>query len=71
MAVEIKRPGSDVWESGEQLGGRVAMADVVGSLVRYPTGGVPIVLKVVGLSDPDATGTRHLQMEVNSEVMGG
>lgn len=66
MPVEIKRPGSDVWESGEDLGGRVALADVVGSLVRYPTGGDPIVCRVAGLSEPDADGRRHLRLELNT-----
>lgn len=62
--VEIKRPGSDVWESGEQLGGSVPLKDAVGALVRYPTGGGYLVTKVTGLSGPDADGKRSLQMEV-------
>lgn len=64
--VHIKRPGSDVWESGADIGGRVPLADVVGSLVRYETGSCPLVLKVTGLTPPDAAGTRNLLMEVNS-----
>lgn len=64
MQVEIKRPGSDVWESGEQLSGRVPLADVVGSLVRYPTGDAYLVTRVTGLTEPDASGTRHLLMEM-------
>jgi hypothetical protein len=62
--VEIKRPGSDKWESGAELGGTVKLADTVGALVRYPTGDAFLVTKVVGLSEPDASGTRHLQMEM-------
>jgi hypothetical protein len=61
--VEIKRPGSEVWESGEQLGGRVPLADVVGSLVRYPTGDAYLVTKVVGLDD-DGNGGKRLRMEM-------
>ena len=62
--VEIKRPGSDVWESGAELGGKVALTDVVGSLVRYPTGSACLVTKVVGLTEPDDHGTRRLIMEM-------
>jgi hypothetical protein len=64
--VEIKRPGRDEWEDGAALGA-VPLPDVVGSLIRYPSG---IVLKVTGLTDPDASGQRQLQMEVNSPVAG-
>lgn len=64
MVVEIKRAGSDVWESGEQVGGKVPLKDVVGALVRYPTGDAFLVTKVTGLSEPDASGKRSLQMEV-------
>lgn len=63
MQCEIKRPGSEAWESAADLGGKVPLADVVGSLVRYPTGDAPIVLKVTGLSEPDAAGKRAMQME--------
>lgn len=62
--VEIKRPGSREWESGAQLGGAVPLADCVGALVRYPTGDSYIVTKVTGLTQPDASGKRSLQMEV-------
>jgi hypothetical protein len=64
--VEIKRPGSDRWETGAELGGNVPLADVVGSLVRYPTGDAYLVTKVTGLSAPDASGKRNLLMEVYS-----
>lgn len=64
MPVEIKRPGSDAWESGADLGGRVPLADAVGSLVRYPFGGQTLVCRVTGLTGPDAAGTRHLLMEI-------
>lgn len=62
--VEIKRPGSEQWESGAQLGGKVPLSDVVGALVRYPTGDAYLVTKVTGLTEPDATGARSLVMEV-------
>lgn len=65
--VEIKRPGREEWESGTAfLDGGVPIRDVVGSLVRYPTGGAYLTVKVVGLSEPDQDGTRHMQMEVYS-----
>lgn len=64
MDIEIKRPGSDVWETSADAGGRVPLGDVVGALVRYPFGGSFLVAKVVGLSEPDARGVRHMQMEV-------
>ena len=60
--VEIKRPGRDEWESSADLGGSVPLADVVGSLVRYPSG---IVTRVTGLTEPDAGGNRQLLMEIN------
>lgn len=63
--MEIKRPGRDDWETSVDLGGAVPMADVVGTLVRYPSG---LVLKVTGLSEPDANGTRQMQMEVNGAL---
>lgn len=66
MTVEVKRPGSDVWESDADLGGAVPLADCVGALVRYRTGGLPLVMKVVGLSEPDAAGVRTLQMELHT-----
>lgn len=64
MQVEIKRPGSQEWETGSELGGAVKLADVVGSLVRYPAGGAFIVTKVTGLTEPDANGNRSMLMEV-------
>ena len=64
--VKIKRPGRNDWETGADLMGSVPLADVVGSLVRYPSG---IVLKVTGLTDPDAEGNRHLHMELNDEIL--
>lgn len=64
--VEIKRPGSDKWETSADMGGSVPLKDCVGALVKYPTGGDPIVMKVTGLSEPDANGTRKLLMEVNT-----
>ena len=66
--VEIRRPGREDWETAADLGGRVPLADVVGSLVRYPSG---VVLRVTGLTDPDAGGVRHLLMEVNSAAAAG
>lgn len=65
--VWIKRPGRDNWETGTDLGGKVPMADVVGSLVRYQSG---IVLKVTGLTEPDDKGERKLLMEINSPIQG-
>jgi len=66
MACEIKRPGGERWESAADLGGSVPLADVVGSLVRYPTGGAPLVCRVTGLTEPDAAGGRRLIMEVHT-----
>lgn len=65
MATEILRPGRTEWEDGAALGA-VPLADVVGSLVRYPTGGVPLVMRVTGLTDPDGDGNRQLLMEIHS-----
>ena len=62
---EILRPGHDDWESADTLA-TVPVADVVGSLIRIQTGSAPLVFRVTGLSEPDAVGTRHLQMELNS-----
>jgi hypothetical protein len=67
MTCEIRRPGSDRWESAADLGGAVPAADVVGALVRYRTGSAPVVCRVTGLSDPDPeTGARYLLMEFNT-----
>ena len=61
MSVEIKRPGSDAWESSADLGGSVSLGDVVGSLVRYPSG---IVFRIAGITEPDANGNRQLLPEL-------
>lgn len=66
--VEVKRPGRRDWETAADLGGAVPLADVVGSLVRYPSG---LVLRVTGLTDPDAAGVRRLVVEVNGPPTGG
>lgn len=63
--MEIKRPGRDEWESNADLGGAVPLADVVGTLVRYPSG---LVLKVTGLTEPDAAGKRQMQMEIHGAL---
>lgn len=66
-APEFKRPGRDAWESPADLpGGRVPMAEVVGTLVRFKTGDAYLVFVATGVSDPDEGGTRHLLMEVFS-----
>lgn len=66
MSVEIKRPGRSEWESSADLGGIVPLADVVGALVRYPSG---IVTRVTGLTSPDEKGQRKLLMELNDEIL--
>jgi hypothetical protein len=63
---EILRPGRTEWEDGVALGS-VPLADVVGSLIRYPSG---IVTRVTGLTEPDERGTRQLLMEVNEPTEG-
>jgi len=68
--VEILRPGRAEWETGEQLGGVVPLADVVGSLVRYPAGGAHVVCRVVGLDDAPGGG-KTLRMEVEGGEVAG
>lgn len=64
---EFRRPGRDAWESPADLpGGRVPMAEVVGTLVRFKTGDAYLVFVAVGVTDPDASGARNLLMEVYS-----
>ena len=65
MTYELKRPGSDRWESEADFpGGVVPAADLAGCLVRYHTGSCPLVLRVLGLGEPDAAGVRHLRLEL-------
>ncbi len=63
MEIEIKCPGSAEWESLRALGS-VKFADLPGALVRYPFGGSYLVARVNGVTEPDASGTRHLLTEV-------
>lgn len=66
MGFDVKRVGSDEWEPCESLSGSAPLDSLAGTLVRYRTGGAPVVCRVTGVTEPDADGRRHLLMELNT-----
>lgn len=64
MGAEIKFKGASEWVKLSEMSGHAKAAEVAGALVRYPTGGAYLVCEVKGVTEPDANGVRHLNMEV-------
>jgi hypothetical protein len=60
--IEVMLPGSDVWQKREEIPPGELSANVVGTLVKYPSG---LVLRVAGI-DEGADGQRYMKMEVNT-----